>query len=170
MKRLIILALMLIIPTLLTACSTVGQSSDATNLVPANANLIAQIQVSRILEDVDFQALYQQAPKSSGNPQNFDELLTNAREETGIDFSKFSTATVFSDVTGDPEYFRVIARGPVNEQLLVAPMTASVEAMLAPTEYKGVQIYTEELDHDNQAIAVLATTPRCSEPSRLSRT
>ena len=34
-------------------------------------------------------------------------------------------------------------------------MTASREAMLAPTEYKGVQIYTEELDHDNQAIAVL---------------
>ena len=84
MKRLISLALVLIIPTLLTACSTVGQSSAATNLVPANANLIAQIQVSRILEDVDFQALYQQAPKISGDPQNFDELLTNAREETGI--------------------------------------------------------------------------------------
>ena len=34
-------------------------------------------------------------------------------------------------------------------------MTASVEAMLAPTEYKGLQIYTEELDHENQAIAML---------------
>ena len=34
-------------------------------------------------------------------------------------------------------------------------MTASGKAMLAPTEYKGVQIYTEELDHENQAIAML---------------
>jgi hypothetical protein len=63
MKRLISLALMLIIPTLLTACGTVGQSSDATNLVPSNANLIAQIQVPRILEDVDFQVF---VPTGSG--------------------------------------------------------------------------------------------------------
>ena len=33
MKRLISLALVLIIPTLLTACSTAGQSSDSANLV-----------------------------------------------------------------------------------------------------------------------------------------
>ena len=92
-----------IIPTLLTACRTVGQSSYAPNLVTTNANLIAQIQVSRIREDVDFQALYQQTPENSDDPQNFDELLTKAQEETGIDFSKFSTATVFADVTGDAE-------------------------------------------------------------------
>jgi hypothetical protein len=78
--------------------------------------------------------LYQQAPKSSDDPQHFDELLTKAQEETGIDFSKFSTATVFANVTGDAKYFGVIARGPVNEQLLVAAMTANGEAMLAPTE------------------------------------
>jgi hypothetical protein len=58
--------------------------------------------------------LCQQAPESSDDPQNFDELLTKAQEETGIDFSKFSTAMVFADVTGDTEYFGVIARGPVN--------------------------------------------------------
>ena len=34
-------------------------------------------------------------------------------------------------------------------------MAASGKAMLAPIEYKGVQIYTEELDHENQAIAML---------------
>ena len=62
---------------------------------------------------------------------------------------------VFADVTEDTEYFGVIAREPVNEQLLDAAMTASGEAMLAPTEYKSVQIYTEELGHENQAIAVL---------------
>jgi len=91
------------IPTLLTACSTVGQRSDAANLVTTNANLIAQIQASRIPEDLDFQALYQQAPKNSDDPQNFDELLTRAQEETSIDFSKFSTARVFADVTGGAE-------------------------------------------------------------------
>ena len=50
MERLISLTFVLIIPTLLTTCSTISQSSDATNLAPADANLIAQIQVSRILE------------------------------------------------------------------------------------------------------------------------
>ena len=53
-----------------------GQSSNATNLVPYNANLIARIQVSRILDDVALEALFQQAPKSSYYPQNFEELLT----------------------------------------------------------------------------------------------
>ena len=42
MKRLISLALVLIIPTLLTACRTTGQSSDAAKLVQihrSNSNL-----------------------------------------------------------------------------------------------------------------------------------
>ena len=155
MERLISLAFVLIIPTLLITCSTISKSSDATNLVQANANLIAQIQVSRILEHAAFQGLFQQDPKISDDSQNFDELLTNAQEKTRIDFSKFSTATVYADVTGDAKYFGVIARGPVDEQLLVATMTATAEVMLTHTEYKDVQIYTEELGHKNQAIAVL---------------
>ena len=56
---------------------------------------------------------------------------------------------MFADVTGDTEYFGAIAPGPVDEQLLVATMTATDEVMLTHTEYKDVQIYTEELDHEN---------------------
>lgn len=64
---------------------------------------------------------------------------------------------MFADVTRDAEYFGVIARGPVSELLLVAAVTASGQAMLAPKVYKGVRIYTKELDNENQVFAVLDT-------------
>lgn len=155
LQRFLSLALVLVIPLFLAACGSLTQSSDSTNLVPANANLIAQIQVSRILEDSDFQALYQKAPKSSDDPQTFEELLAKGQEETGIDFRKFTTATLFGDVTQDDEYFGVIARGPVNEQLLVAALNASSDIVVSTEEYNGVQIYTAESDSQKPVFAVL---------------
>lgn len=143
LQRFLSLALVLVIPLFLAACGSLTQSSDSTNLVPANANLIAQIQVSRILEDSDFQALYQKAPKSSDDPQTFEELLAKGQEETGIDFRKFTTATLFGDVTQDDEYFGVIARGPVNEQLLVAALNASSDIVVSTEEYNGVALLHE---------------------------
>ena len=50
---------------------------------------------------------------------------THAKEETRIDFIKFSKATVFAGVTGDTKYFGVIARRPIDEQLRVGTMTAT---------------------------------------------
>ncbi len=155
MKRFLTLALVLLVPLVLAACGSLTQTSDATSLVPANANLIAQVQLSKILEDADFQALYEQTPKSSDDPQNFEELLAKAQKETGIDFSRFSTATLFGDVTQDDDYFGVIVRGPINEELLIAALKVSADVVWSTTEYKGVRILSDESEGENPAIAVL---------------
>jgi len=149
------LALLLIIAWLLVSCGGPDPSTEATNLVPANANLIAQIQVSRIMEDADIQSLYQMAPKGPDKPQSLDELLAKAQLETGIDFRRFTTVKLFSDVTRNDEYFGVIAHGPVNEQLLIAALSASGEIAVSTVEYQGVQVHIAESEEKEPAFAVL---------------
>jgi hypothetical protein len=92
------LSFVLMALVLLTACGSSAQVAAPENLVPAGANLIAQIQVSKILQDPDLATLYDQVPKNSGDPQNFQEFLDKTQEEAGIDFRRFNSAILFSDV------------------------------------------------------------------------
>jgi hypothetical protein len=113
MRRVLSLSFVFVTLVLLTACGSAAQVAAPENLIPAGANLIAQIQVSQLLQDPDFATLYDQAPKSSGDPQSFQELLDMAQEETGIDFRQFNSAILFGDISRDDEYFGVIAQGQV---------------------------------------------------------
>ena len=78
MKRFLIVPLVVLAILFLTACTTASQGVDLQNLVPADANLIAQVQIQRILEDTDFEALYREAATSTDAPQNFDQLMDRA--------------------------------------------------------------------------------------------
>lgn len=153
--RFLSLASLLIIPILLAACNSPAQSTQTINLVPADANLMAQVEASRILEDPEFQSLFLMFPKSPNDPQTFDEFLSKAQQETGIDFRRITTATLFSDVTRNDEYFGVIAGGPVNEQLLIAALSARGDVVVTSSDYNGVRIHTAESGSDTPVFAVL---------------
>jgi predicted small lipoprotein YifL len=111
MRRALPLFFVLTFLLALTACGSAGPGAALKDLVPAEANLIAQVQVSEILQDPDLATLYDQTPKNPGDPQTFQELLVQTQEETGIDFRQFNTAILFGDITRDNEYFGVIAQG-----------------------------------------------------------
>ena len=99
--------------------SAVGCKAELTalELVPENANLIANIEVSQIINDQDFRDAYDRAEKETGQPQTVEEGLNEIVRETGIDLRDFSRAVVFGDIaTLDQNgYFAVIVEGTFNE-------------------------------------------------------
>jgi hypothetical protein len=155
MKLFLSLSLALATVAFLVACGGAAPTASAIELVPSNANLIAQVQVARLLRDQDLQSLYQQAPKGIGEPQSFDELMDMAHQETGIDFRQFTSAVLFGDVTRDEEYFGIIARGQVNEDQIVSAIEDSGEYVLDTMDYAGQQIYFAPEGSDTPAMAFL---------------
>jgi hypothetical protein len=155
MKGLFSLSLVLATVAFLMACGGSARTGLAREMVPSNANLIAQVQVAKLLQDADFQSLYQQAPKGIGEPQSFDELMDMVHQETGVDFRQFTSAVLFADVTRDEEYFGIIGRGQVNEEQLVSATEESGGYVLDTMDYAGQQIYFAPEDADTPALAFL---------------
>jgi predicted small lipoprotein YifL len=58
MRRALSLSFILVALVVLTACGSAAPVAAPKDLVPAGANFIAQIQLSRLLQDPDFAALY----------------------------------------------------------------------------------------------------------------
>ena len=141
---------------LVVACSTEAPPPSNTDLlVPSDANLIAEIQVAKILRDAGLQDLCAQAPKESEDPQTLDEALDLAFEESGIDFRNFQSAVLFSDVARAEDYVGVIANGQFDESQLIAAMESEVGLSFTAQDYQGVRLHVDESDPDAPAIAVL---------------
>jgi hypothetical protein len=155
MKFFFSLSLVLVTVAFLTACGGSAQTGAAKELVPSNANLIAQVQVAKLLQDADLQSLYQQAPKGIGEAQSFNELMDMVHQETGVDFRQFTSAVLFGDVTKDEEYFGIIARGQINEEQIVSAIEESGDYVPDTMDYAGQQIYFAPEGSDTPAMAFL---------------
>lgn len=148
---------LVVVLALAVACAgaTAPSSSNPDRLVPENANLIAEIQVDKILQDADLQSLYAQAPTNSDDPQTLDDALDLAFEKSGIDFREFRSVVLFADLARGEDYIGVIASGEFDEAKLIAAMTSEGDFTFTATDYKGVQLHIDETDPDSPAIAVL---------------
>ena len=149
-------AILLIATLLLVGCGP-AEETDPVKLVPAGSNLIAQVQVAEILKDGDVAALFEAVPNEDEEPQTFDELLSLAFEESGIDFREFSDAVLFGDISRDEDYFAVIARGRFEEDQLVEAIERIGETPLTATEYKGRRVHSDQVDEDGLSLSVLGS-------------
>lgn len=155
MKGFLSLPLVMLAVAFLTACGGGASAATAKDLVPVNANFMAQVQVEKLLQDIDFQTLYHQAPKGPDEPQTLDDLLDEAQEETGVDFRQFSAALLFGDVSRDEEYFGAIAQGQVSEDQVISAIEESGEYVMGTVDYAGQRVYVDQGDEDGPAIAFL---------------
>lgn len=152
--------LALIAALFLTACDAGGSASservDPEQLIPANANFIAQVRVADILRDVDFESLYRQTPKSADDPQNLGELLDQAVGEIGIDFREFDTAIFFGDVSQREESVAVIVEGGFNQARLIQAIEEYGETPLTLQDYQGQDIHVGESDGQTVGLSFLS--------------
>jgi hypothetical protein len=118
----------------------------AIEFVPENVNLIASIQVSKIINDQDLRNAYNEFEKEAGQPQTLDEALNELVEETGIDLRDFSEAVIFADITTieQADYLGVIIEGSFNETQFIGNIEREAGEELATSDYKGYTLYTYE--------------------------
>ncbi len=142
----------------LAGCGGGGPSFKPIELVPQNANLIADVQVERIINDPDFQNAYNQSPKSGNEPATWDEALAKFTAETGIDLKQFSDVLVFGDISNasqGPANIGAIAQGTFDETQFVENFKVKTKTDVTTSTYNGVTLYTGT--HNEVAFAFLGS-------------
>ena len=125
----------------LTATESVLTAMD---FVPQDANLLAKIQISKIINDRDLRDAYDNATKEPEQPQTVEEALNELVTETGIDLRDFTQAVIFADITAleQTDYLGVIAEGTFNEEQLIDNLEEQAGEELTTSDYKGYKLYT----------------------------
>lgn len=128
--------------------------SSLSLLIPQRADLIAKVDIQRILSDGDFAYLYQQwANKVSDMPTTLNQFLDLIRSETGVDPRDFTEVVAFTNVNelidfmgassyrGSP-YFGSLLRGSFSEQSMVQNAEWKANTKFETYNYKGVKVYS----------------------------
>ncbi len=140
--------LLVLILMLATVIGCGAPELTAIELVPQDANLIANIQISKIINDQDLRDAYDKAKKEPGQPQTAEEALNELVRKTGVDLRDFSQALVFADVTavGQAGYVAVIIEGTVNEGQFIGNIEQKTGEEFSTSDYKGYKLYIDEKD------------------------
>jgi len=118
----------------------------AMEFVPQDANLIANIQISEIINDRDLRDAYAEFEKEAGQPQTLEEALDELADETGIDLRDFSEVVIFADIAtlAQAGYLGVIVEGTFNESQLIDSIEQESGEEFTTSDYKGYRLYTDE--------------------------
>lgn len=140
---------LLVLGLVLVLASMVGcgvREPSAIELIPQGANLIASIQISKIINDPDLRNAYNAMEKDPGQPRTFEEALDELIEEIGIDLGDFSQAVVFADISTmeQVDYIAVIAEGTFNEEQLIGDIQLRTGESFTTSDHRGYKIYSDE--------------------------
>jgi len=123
------LALVLVAGIFIVQLFRAAPLGELAPLVPADANLMAGIQVARIVDDPDLSVI----------AETLD--LVDIERRWGIDLRDFPEAVLFGDVSRFDDYYGLIAKGAFHKGELVRAIAFDLGAKFTPTEYKGYTVY-----------------------------
>ncbi len=148
MKKLVVLIILSVL--LIIGCDDDESNEPAgpISLVPQSANLMAYVDLPRILDELDMEGIIEEIPKEEDDPQTLQEAL----DLLGMD--EIGEAVIFGDVSdmaGSTEdiselsegYFGLIIMGTFNEEQLIDTIEAQNENEMTTTTHKGYTIYTD---------------------------
>ena len=135
---------------LLAACGGEERLTEPDKLVPAGSNLIAEVQLAKILADSDLKDLFGALPDVGEIPGSLEEVLDLVIEETGVDPRQFDSLVIFARFSGFDEDTEgaLILRGSFDEEMLVEAIEMATRGGLEESEYKEHRIYLGD-DEDN---------------------
>ncbi len=160
MKKVILLLLMvllLVVSPLIGCSNSSGGVTNPIGLVPKKANVVGQVDLSKILQDKDLTGIYDKVPKDPSYPQTFDDALTQLKDQYNIDLKSFQEGVFFGDISGSTEqgnYSGVIVKGAFNKSDLITAIQSAAGMELSTIKYKDYEIYTDE--SEETAIAFLS--------------
>jgi len=156
---LLLMVLLLVVSPLVGCSSSSGGVTNPIGLVPKQANMVGQADLSKILQDKDLTGIYDKVPKNASYPQTFDAALTQLKDQYNIDLNSFQEGIFFVDVSGSTDqgnYSGVIVEGTFNKSDLIAAIQSEAGVQLSTLKYKDYEIYTDEFEET--AIAFLSNT------------
>lgn len=140
------LLVLVIILASVVGCKAAEPGLTATELVPQDVNLLANIQISKIINDQDLRDAYDKATKEPEQPQTVEEALNELVTETGIDLRDFTQAVIFADITTleQVDYLGVVVEGTFNEKQFIDNLEEQAGEEFTTSDYKGYKLYIDE--------------------------
>jgi hypothetical protein len=154
---LLLMVLLLVVSPLIGCSNSSGGVTNPIGLVPKKANVVGQVDLSKILQDKDLTGIYDKVPKDPSYPQTFDDALTQLKDQYNIDLKSFQEGVFFGDISGSTEqgnYSGVIVKGAFNKSDLITAIQSAAGMELSTIKYKDYEIYTDE--SEETAIAFLS--------------
>ena len=152
--------------TVLLTLAAVGCSEtpppEPIDLVPADANLVAHIDLGQILLDPDLGGGFESVPLGEDAPATLDEALAEFEAETGIDLLQFTRIVAFGriDTTTSLDAqsdFAIMARGTFDGDAILDKVRLGSAGELREDEYRDhVLLVGVEVDGSQTAMTVLA--------------
>ena len=138
-----ILMIILVLP-IITGCE--GSDPISVEIVPAHANMLGSIQLSKILNDTDLIETYDRLEKEPGDPKTLEEALDELVEDIGIDLRDISEAVIFGDVSRveQSEYLGIILKGNFKEKQFVDALEGKGNFEFFTRDYEGYKLYIDE--------------------------
>ena len=145
-RRLAVLGILSASVLLLAACGEDRGKTEPEKLVPAGSNLIAEVELAKILGDSDLESLFESLPSVGEIPGSLEEALDRVVEETGVDLRQFNSLVAFAQLSDFDEASAraLILRGTFDEEALVEAVEKAREGRLEMKEYKGHRVYIDE--------------------------
>lgn len=145
MKKLaLVLAGIFLLLFLATGCQ---EKKVSGFMVPQGSDLIASVNINRILADVGWEEVYSQVyanlPPDAGLPPTLPQALDMLREQTGIDARAFTQAIIFARVTAD-DYVGAILVGTFEEKKFIQALGEKTGQQFTTQTYQGYTIYADE--------------------------
>ena len=138
--KLSLLAIVIAVLALVSACGGESSSDGEGRKVPARTNILFGIRLGDILGDPDLTDLANSVITPLGENAALDQALDEIIEETGFDPRAVMDALLFGDVESD-EYFGIFIEGSIDQDSLLSALETD-QGPLVKEEYKGQELYT----------------------------
>lgn len=125
---------------------------EPIDLVPTDANLLANVDLGRILLDPDLAQVFESVPFGRYGPGSLDDALAEVEAETGINLLQFSRIVVFGafDLTGPDDQgvgasgdFSILARGTFGGDAILERIRLNSDGEFRKDEYRGHALLIE---------------------------
>lgn len=148
--------------SLAAAGCTGAPPPEPIDLVPVGSNLVAHVDLGRILLDPDVSGAFESAPFGEDGPATLDEALAEVEAETGIDLLQFANIIVFGVIDpaaglDDQSDFGILARGTFDGDAILDKVRLNSDGELREDEYRGhALLIGAEEDGSETVMTVLA--------------
>lgn len=97
-KKLLCILLIGLIVLAFSGCTTENNEKGVLEFIPSNSDYVGNVEISTIINDNDFNDIYEGWPKSSSDPKTINEAIKEFETESGVDIKKITDVTFFGSL------------------------------------------------------------------------
>jgi len=141
-KKILCILLIGLIALASSGCTTENNEKGALGFIPSNSDYVGNVEINTIINDNDFNDIYEEWPKSRSDPQTINEAMIEFETESGVDASKITDVTFFGSMDESmDQYSGYFIIGSFDSNALINK--AIEDGNFEKVRYQGYEYYLE---------------------------